>query len=509
MPNLNNIDLKPRYTLHENNYNDINFEKRTNMFKGTIIICVVYGIIAFLLMISTAFSVSARIILFNNFLPFTLVFIIGTILIICLMLYFIFSYIPVNISYRLDDITCPDYWDVELLDDNYIKNSFDPKYPQSYFKFKCTMNKDIFDAVEMGKMKTDKIAYKYTNILEGLKHTDNVGDTSGLSGNYDTTKNIIFDNSLNDNPKYAKLYKNINNYDTTTIKQNLNLNSDYKSSNILNDLKKIAVLQNNYKIDENDDTNYITDVLNYQSYTSSKTQSPINWHFDKTVKNSVGIGATTTITSAANTNIKALILDWKKLTPEYAFNNGYLKSNENDVKKNGLYLYYNNDNNNLNSIGEIEMTSNSYNNPVFTMNFKSDVKGLFTGFRNSPDLSNKNFILDNDKIIISKIKPSLDDLTIAGDNYIKIKSTAITNKIDNIDNAEYIPQIQLYDKTKTRPSIINKTQSDSSNLPLMCDELYPSLLESLDDNNNNIRCAYSKICDIPWSDLRCDFKQKI
>ncbi len=43
----------------------------------------------------------------------------------------------------------------------------------------------------------------------------------------------------------------------------------------------------------------------------------------------------------------------------------------------------------------------------------------------------------------------------------------------------------------------------------MCDELYPSLLESLDDNNNNIRCAYSKICDIPWSDLRCDFKQKI
>jgi len=141
MPNLRNVELKPKYTIQTNSYNDINFEKRMNMFKGTILICVCYGIFAFLLMISTAFSATSRVILFDNFLPFTLIFIIGTILIISLMVYFIFSYIPVNISYRLDGISCPDYWNVELLDDNYIKNSFDPSFPSSYFKYKCVMNK--------------------------------------------------------------------------------------------------------------------------------------------------------------------------------------------------------------------------------------------------------------------------------------------------------------------------------------------------------------------------------
>ena len=86
MPYLQNIELKPKYSIRENSYNDINFEKRTNMFKGTIIICVVYGIFAFMLMAATAFSPSARVVVFDNFLPFTLVFIIGTILIICLMM---------------------------------------------------------------------------------------------------------------------------------------------------------------------------------------------------------------------------------------------------------------------------------------------------------------------------------------------------------------------------------------------------------------------------------------
>ena len=44
---------------------------------------------------------------------------------------------------------------------------------------------------------------------------------------------------------------------------------------------------------------------------------------------------------------------------------------------------------NLNNIGKIIVTSNSSNNPVFSMNFNPDVKGVF-----DKDRSN-NYILDN------------------------------------------------------------------------------------------------------------------
>jgi hypothetical protein len=81
-------------------------------------------------------------------------------------------------------------------------------------------------------------------------------------------------------------------------------------------------------------------------------------------------------------------------------------------------------------------------------------------------------------------------------------------------NYEYInkpgPIIQAYDKTKFRPDNISFTELNTDNIaPLLCDTVYPKLLskfESYDiknENNNDIRCAYSKICGIPWSDLRC------
>ena len=50
-------------------------------------------------------------------------------------------------------------------------------------------------------------------------------------------------------------------------------------------------------------------------------------------------------------------------------------------------------------------------------------------------------------------------------------------------------------------------------LPLNCENLYPMYLASVDQkinrknrnmDTNVIRCAYSKICGIPWSDMDCD-----
>ena len=56
--------------------------KRDNMFKGTILMCIIYAIFAFILIITAYISDNVKKLLFERFLPFTLIYIIGTIIII-------------------------------------------------------------------------------------------------------------------------------------------------------------------------------------------------------------------------------------------------------------------------------------------------------------------------------------------------------------------------------------------------------------------------------------------
>ena len=70
------------------------------------------------------------------------------------------------------------------------------------------------------------------------------------------------------------------------------------------------------------------------------------------------------------------------------------------------------------------------------------------------------------------------------------------------------PKVRLFHKTERQPKILKKGLNiNSSNIPLTCSAVYPSFLASKEGKyaeNNTLRCAYSKICNIPWSDLHCN-----
>jgi hypothetical protein len=73
------------------------------------------------------------------------------------------------------------------------------------------------------------------------------------------------------------------------------------------------------------------------------------------------------------------------------------------------------------------------------------------------------------------------------------------------------------DKTTNQP-VINYGVTDTpttpiKNVPMACDRVYPLYLATKDVelskgnsklDQNVLRCAYSKICGVPWSDLNCD-----
>lgn len=56
--------------------------KREQMFKGTIIVCIIYAALAFIFIALSYFLNNVRDLLFVKFLPFTVIYIVGTILIV-------------------------------------------------------------------------------------------------------------------------------------------------------------------------------------------------------------------------------------------------------------------------------------------------------------------------------------------------------------------------------------------------------------------------------------------
>jgi hypothetical protein len=480
----------------------INEEKKKNMFRGTIAISVVYGLFAFMLIIITAFNNTMRDILFNKYLAFTLIFIVGTIVIIMMMLYFIFSYVPVNISIIDDDdnISCPDYWKVEIVDDSVISRAFDPTYPKNLFKYKCIMDDNIYDKSTLFKYSSNTLGtgLKYTNILSNITQGSSGNKSTGM---YKLASDTDFNTDYNNYKNVANIYANINEYDPTTpsnpdyIKKFLNTNSDTIANNTFSNLQEIAYIHNNYKFDD-DKKATLTDVISMSNIYSKSPSvlSPVTWNYSNV--------PTTAITTTTHNTI---ILDWRNLTPLRAFNLATPIGREIENKKTRkLYVYYTADGTAVKNVylGTIEITYDIKTDPNYTMIYKTDGTIKYTNLATIPAIPKSIIkVTDTSKNI---------NITTSPTSTSDLNGNSITNIITQLDINEY-PVIQFYNINIERPTSITRANSKASNVPLLCDEIYPSFLASYDNanGNNNLRCAYSKICGIPWSDLRCDHQQQI
>jgi len=69
----------------------------------------------------------------------------------------------------------------------------------------------------------------------------------------------------------------------------------------------------------------------------------------------------------------------------------------------------------------------------------------------------------------------------------------------------YYVIVNILDSTYFNSNITKTAlQDNNSNAPLICDRLYPAFLANQDKDTNAIRCAYSAICGVKWSDMHCD-----
>jgi len=98
-------------------------EEKSNMYKGTWMICLVYGISALTLLGVVFLTDWGRTYVYEKFLPAVLTFVIGAIFIIVYLLFSIFSLQPRKIGKGFDaNTSCPDYWKLHQVD-KYRKKS--------------------------------------------------------------------------------------------------------------------------------------------------------------------------------------------------------------------------------------------------------------------------------------------------------------------------------------------------------------------------------------------------
>jgi len=213
--------------------------KQEKVFWGTIAICVVYAIVALILFLASYLSEKVRYILLNRFLPFTIVYIVGTIIIVSYLTYQVYYFKPIRIdkNNNFDQLSCPDYWKLERVDINDTNKSlFDNYTNTNLFSYRCVMDDKLFNKAKLAT----GTSVSHLKLANANLADDKVG------------YQVVNFDSLNVKENY--LYKNLNPLISGNNNNNIYYNDIASSNAPVADLMKHSLIMNNYtKIDTKDD----------------------------------------------------------------------------------------------------------------------------------------------------------------------------------------------------------------------------------------------------------------
>lgn len=186
------------------------------------------------------------------------------------------------------------------------------------------------------------------------------------------------------------------------------------------------------------------------------------------------------------------------------------------------------------SPADTEIKNASYSNNYLYANLVERNGEYYKNIANSNlppiELAKHNFIMNNYTLINSndtllKFRYNIDSSKMDTARKLNIyplnsyDSDPMTNNIANPFNVMTNKFMSLdTDPTNKRPVIKTGTSesvinTEIYNAPMACDRVYPLYLATKDVelskgnsklDQNVLRCAYSKICGVPWSDLNCE-----
>ncbi|MFY8162121.1 MAG: hypothetical protein ACOVNU_12380, partial [Candidatus Kapaibacteriota bacterium] len=88
--------------------------EKLNMYKGTWMVCFVYGITAIILLSVIFFTEWGRTYIYDKFFPAVITYVLGAIVIIIYLIVSIFSIVPRKLRKSVETLpVCPDYWKLQ------------------------------------------------------------------------------------------------------------------------------------------------------------------------------------------------------------------------------------------------------------------------------------------------------------------------------------------------------------------------------------------------------------
>lgn len=170
--------------------------KRASWFKGTIAVCVVYGVLALGMLLLALFSEQGKSALTDYLLTFTVTFILGMIIIIVLLVIQITTFKPFLSG--LDTISsdvCPDYWVMKKTPKGDIDSLGLSKSDSFLMNYRCEPNPNIF---EMEPVSGSINVYGHTvatesNIKRKFVRNNVAASTDTNSGDYKLLTNYAKD----------------------------------------------------------------------------------------------------------------------------------------------------------------------------------------------------------------------------------------------------------------------------------------------------------------------------
>jgi hemin uptake protein HemP len=217
--------------MNQQEIKEYNKSKKYDVFMGTIILCIIYAIIALILLLYASYTDSGKA-LYTNLKPFAIRYIIGTIIIIICFSIIILNYDlsildSKNINKNpLNSTSCPDYYNTKIQKDTDVtplisryndieQNQYiigadaiyntpqsestlnNPNYVDFYdlrpnkdnkhkFKVKCQLDTNIFDSNKLIKNNNDNIIKH----IEGTSGTGVIGNTALTPGHYPNDTNL-------------------------------------------------------------------------------------------------------------------------------------------------------------------------------------------------------------------------------------------------------------------------------------------------------------------------------
>jgi hypothetical protein len=95
-------------------------QEKMDLYKGTFVVCIVYGLSAFILLVVILFTEWGKEFIYDKFAPAVITYILGSLVIVIYLLNAIFSIKPRKVGTDFDsdsNLMCPDYWRLESVTD--------------------------------------------------------------------------------------------------------------------------------------------------------------------------------------------------------------------------------------------------------------------------------------------------------------------------------------------------------------------------------------------------------